>query len=111
MVSMIAPKEREAYTGVYTLPVNKYGYLLNVWSSGAGGKSAVRVKFGNFQTTTNAYLTQKEIYSENPCSIESTVYERNYGRGDYEIRIEGNSAGTYKVMAGMELLVVDYEEN
>ena len=109
--SQIAPGENEAHDGVFTLGVNQYGYLLNTWYSGSGGKANCRVQFMNRPSTTEAFLPLKEINGVEAAQLSSEIHEQSQGRSDYQIRIQASSAGTYPVAAGMDILIVESDEN
>lgn len=109
--SQIAPGENEAWDGVFTLGVNQYGYLQNVWYSGSGNKSNCRVQFLNRPSITEAFLPLREINDINAAQIDSEIQEQCLGRSDYQIRIQASSAGTYPVAAGMDIIVVEYDSN
>ncbi|MCP4648917.1 MAG: hypothetical protein GY853_02385 [PVC group bacterium] len=109
--AQIAPKEVEAWNGTFTLGVNQYGYLQNVWFSGSGGKANCRVLFMNRTSITEAFIPLREINDANAAQIDSEIQEQCVGRSDYQIRLQASSAGSYPVAAGMDIIVVEADDN
>lgn len=107
---VIRSQQVDAMQGVYTLPVNTYGYIKNVWSGGGGGNQ-LKVEFMKRVSTTNGFITVKEFNTDQPFAVESQLMEKNYGHGDFQLRVSSASNGAYSVMAGMELLIVPYDVN